>query len=414
MRFFLAVALAGCLAIPQARADDAAEANKMMVEATRLVNSVDAEPSAEGKIALWRRAHALLTAIVERFPSTDLAVRLATGQRVGRISLAGVRSALDNALLARPGKPGRPVHVWRYGSGITIAMFFRQGRRALTVTRNGNATVRDAGTGQVLNAWRHEGGIAVAAVSRDRRRILTMGKDRSAALRNVRTGTLLERWWNRGVPSAAALSPRGRRALVGLRSAVYLIGIKDRKVLRRRRHGAPVTVLAWSPDGRRAFVGFADGRARLVDARTGKRLHSWKHRGSAGGGVMSVAFSGDGRRVVSGSASGIAALRDVETGKTLRKWDIGYSIRVRSLAHSPNRPWVLIGDDGKEIELRNAGTAKLLRKWTSKARPVALAFSPDSRRVLMGFDNGVVIVCPLVLPARGARVRTVLTARGGC
>ena len=69
-------------------ADDAARANRLMIEAVKLIEAVELEPSADGKFRLLKQAHDNLVEIVDRHPSTDLAVKLATGQRIGDISLS--------------------------------------------------------------------------------------------------------------------------------------------------------------------------------------------------------------------------------------------------------------------------------------------------------------------------------------
>ena len=408
----LVFVLAFCLFASPVSAHDTAEANRLMVEAAGLFAAAGREPSAERKISLLGKVRDNLTAIVARFPSTDLAVKLATGQSIGNISLPGIRKALARALLARPGQPGAPLRVWRGGRAVALAAFFRGGRRALVLRRDGVAAMRDVETGEVLYSWGHGSGLAAAGVSRNRRRILTAGADRSVALRGTRTGGLLETWRNRGASDAVALSPDGRRALFGQSSAVYLIEIKGREVLRTWRHKTPVKSVAFSPGGRRVFMGLADGRAQLADARTGAKLHRWRHRGS--GGVTSAAFSPDGGRILTGSGSGKAALRDVRNGKTLHEWDLGYGSAVRAVAFSPDGGWVLTGDAGREVELHDARTGKTLRKWKYGAQPSALAFSPGGRRVLMGFADGAAFLCDLALPGRGERARSVLTPGGGC
>lgn len=414
MHLVLALVLS-LLAWP-ALADDVGEANKLMIEAIKLMDAVDLEPSAEKKFNLLKEAHDKLTEIIDRYPSTDLAVKLATGQRIGKVSLDMVRRALEDARVATPVRPGAPVRVWRHGSAVTVAAWSSNGRRALTGGVGGIAAVREIGTGKILHTWRHPSRVAAADVSSDGRRMLTVGVDRLATLRRAGTGRILDEWGYDGTAGAVALSPDGRRALTGLHYGAYLADIKARKVLHTWRGKAPVTSAAYSPDGRHVFMGFADGRARLGDVGTGATRYKWKHPGSGGGGVMSAAFSVDGRRVLAGAANGMAVLRDVETGKTLHKLDVGYSHRVRSVAYSPDGRWVLTGDDGREIELHDVRTGRTLRKWRYEAPPTAVAFSPDNRSVLMGFGNGVAILCDLVLPRkkRGDRTRTVLTQQGGC
>ena len=128
---------------------------------------------------------------------------------------------------------------------------------------------------------------------------------------------------------------------------------------------------------------------------------------------MSAAFSPDGRRVVVGAANRSVVLRDVRTGNILHRWDAGY--RVRSVAWPSSGRWVLTGDEGYEAELHEVETGRTLRKWRYAGPVEALAFSPDERRVAMGFGDGAVIVCDLRLPRKKRRpVRTTLTEGGGC
>lgn len=404
-----------CLSVLPATADDTAEANRLMIEAIGFVDAVAGEPAAEAKIDLLRQAHDNLTAIVERYPSTDLAVRLATGQRIGTISLERVRRALDEALLARPREPGAPVLAWRHGAGVAAASFLRGGRRALTVGRDGIAAVRDVGTGDVLTAWQHGSRVTVAAVSPDGRRVLSAGVDGSASLHDARKGTLLETWRNQGALASAALFSGGRHGLVGLWSTVYLIGIEDRTELHTWRLRAPVTSVALSPDGIQVLMGLADGDGVLGDAETGAVLYRWEHPGSGGGGLMAAAFSPDGRRVLTGAANGTAVLHDTRTGKLLHLWEASYGDRVTSVAYSRSGRWVLTGSEAYGVELHEVETGRTLRKWRYDARVEALAFSPDDRQVLMGFGDGAVILCDLRVPRESRYyLRTALNSEGGC
>ena len=122
MMYSIVVAVFLSLPAVPVLADDAAEANRLMVEAVRDIRHADLEPSAEGKFARLKRAHDKLLAIVQRYPSTDLAVKLATGQRVGNISLAagappwsghGPLDALNRARRSRSGGMKRVSSRWR-------------------------------------------------------------------------------------------------------------------------------------------------------------------------------------------------------------------------------------------------------------------------------------------------------------
>ena len=63
-----------CLLALPGLADNAAQTNRLLIEATRLVRAGDLEPSMNGKYEPLKRAHDTLIEIMERHPSTDLAV----------------------------------------------------------------------------------------------------------------------------------------------------------------------------------------------------------------------------------------------------------------------------------------------------------------------------------------------------
>ena len=145
-------------------ADDDARANRLMVEAVGLIGAAEREPSAEERFRLLHRAHELLLEIVERHPSTTLAVKLATGQRIGTVSLAGVREALDEARAARAAappaaarRPGAPVHVWRHREAVLAVGWSANGARVSSVSRGrrrGDPRHRDGGRAAHVAPWR--------------------------------------------------------------------------------------------------------------------------------------------------------------------------------------------------------------------------------------------------------------------
>lgn len=413
-RFVFALVL--CLLALPAAADDTAEANKLMIEAIALIDAVEREPSAEGKVQLLEQAHDSLRAIIERFPTTDLAVKLATGQRIGNVSLAGVRSALETAREEiRPMSPGAPVRVWQHGSGVVAATVFGPWDRALIMGQDGTATVRDIGNGEILHTWQHRSKAAASALSTGAGWLLTAGTDRLTTLREVRSGRLLGEWQFKGVSRAVALSPNGGRALIGMWSSVFLFDLEASGVLHAWDHEAPVTSVAYSPNGRQAFMGLANGNSEVGDVNTGATLHRWKHPDLGAGGAISAAFSPDGRQVLAGAASGFAVLRDVQTGEVLHEWDVGYGFRVTAVAFSPDGRLVLTGNEGREVQLHDADTGRTLRKWRYDFAAGAVAFADDGRRVLLGFGDGSVFLCDLVFPRqeRGYE-QTILTRNSGC
>ena len=76
--------------VSPAIADDTGRANGLLVEAVQLIQSADKAASAKERFSLLDKAFGKLNVIIERYPSTDLAVKLITGQTIGIISLDNV------------------------------------------------------------------------------------------------------------------------------------------------------------------------------------------------------------------------------------------------------------------------------------------------------------------------------------
>jgi len=78
-------------------ADDTASANKLFVEAVKLVKSAEGEKSFEKTLSVMEEALARLYKIIDDYPSSDLAVKLISGQSVGGISQEDVGEAAVRA-----------------------------------------------------------------------------------------------------------------------------------------------------------------------------------------------------------------------------------------------------------------------------------------------------------------------------
>ena len=77
--------------------DDEAEVNRRFVEAVALLEAAESESAAPTKLALLEQVETTLQTIITRYPSTTLAVKLASGQQIGNVSLATVATAVEAA-----------------------------------------------------------------------------------------------------------------------------------------------------------------------------------------------------------------------------------------------------------------------------------------------------------------------------
>ena len=99
-------ALVAVAAAPAVALDDDAAANRLVVEAARLVEGARDAVEPARRLELLTRAHDNLKAVVERHAGSGLAVTLATGQSIGTLSLGTVAEARSlaegEACLAAP------------------------------------------------------------------------------------------------------------------------------------------------------------------------------------------------------------------------------------------------------------------------------------------------------------------------
>jgi WD40 repeat protein len=186
--------------------------------------------------------------------------------------------------------------------------------------------------------------------------------------------------------TVVAFSPDGKRVLTGSSDATARLwdAATGAAVATLAGHTAPVTAVAFSPDGTRILTGSDDNTARLWEAATGAPIATLAgHKGA----VSSVAFSPDGKRLLTGSWDKTAKLWDEATGAadaTLA----GHNAYVNAVAFSPDGKRVLTGSSDATARLWDTTTGAAIATFEGHRDVViAVAFSPDGKRVLTGCQN---------------------------
>lgn len=85
--------IVGALAVttfPGALADENSSANRLVVEAVKLLNQAKNEQDPRIQLELATEAEEKFNKVIERYPGSDVAVKLATGQSIGILSLEHV------------------------------------------------------------------------------------------------------------------------------------------------------------------------------------------------------------------------------------------------------------------------------------------------------------------------------------
>jgi WD40 repeat protein len=176
---------------------------------------------------------------------------------------------------------------------------------------------------------------------------------------------------------------------MGVRAAELEPGLPAERVLReaflaaRERAvlpaGGPVSVAQYVSDGRRILTGSADGKARLYDAGTHKRLLLLVH----GAPVTDAGSSADGRLVMTAGDDGTAKTWDARSGKLLRSFRHGAPIRSAALDPSGSVLFTVGGRTGKLWRVASGAPIATL----PSAKPLTgSVFSRDGRLVVV-FGN---------------------------
>jgi RNA polymerase sigma factor (sigma-70 family) len=375
--------------------------------------------SPDGKVLAANRYH----------PNRELLLwDLQTGKK-----LAGL-SGVDAKTFSPDGKAvagawGNTVRLWEVPSGKEVHPFAGHrvgllsvacapdGRTIATDDKDGHVCLWQADTGRLLHAaqthlpYQYHG-----VFSPDVRTLAAGGPDSTVRLWDVATGRevrSITMTTAGGGGWAQAFSPDGRTLAAGCAegddSAMGLWDVASGRQIRRLPwHKMRDSCAVFSPDGRTLAASSQDDMIRLWDVASGRLLRQW----ACPWWSTTMAFSPDGRCLAT-AQSGYPDVHVWEAATGLERCRLAVDPQgVCAVAFAPNgRRLACAGGDGAARlwswpAVRgggclpgHAGKPTPLSTRGSSGGVAALAFTPDSRGLVTGGDDAVVLVWDLTPPA---------------
>jgi len=297
-----------------------------------------------------------------------------------------------------------------FSLGFRVLKFYADGRGVIAVDVNGNIFLWDTATGKRLNTFLEKTTrdssvqefpyadrmhLHCGAVTSDGKRVFLGGYSGFEIwdFSPEKTFIMQEGAWSepeiRAVYSMA-LSPNGKYLLMGCETGdnigfhVELRRISTGKRLWiGHRQKESITVVAFSPDSRRAMTGDEKGIVTVWNVKTGKAIQSFLHPNREeeyNRGVAFLTFSPHSKYALSGGYNNRLRVWSPRTGKMVRE----FNVPAASAAVTQDEKKVIIV--GKQIEIREIATGQLVCKLQQGASSV---LSPDGRYSLTSDDRQI-------------------------
>lgn len=258
-----------------------------------------------------------------------------------------------------------------------------------------------------LDAGGHSSNIGRIALTPDGKYAVTASTDKTVRVWDIVTGETVRVFRLAigpglvGSIQGMAVSPDGQTVAAGgidtglskPGAAILLLDMQTGKVLKTLKgHENAIGPLAFSSDGKKLASGGTGDRAVAVwDVATGKREHFFQEHKSPD--VRFVSFTPDGSHVASCGGDYIGFIYSLASGKAVATLLLPRR-QIRVLAWSPDSKTVATGHDDGTVGLWGLD-GKLQRTFTGLREQInVLQFTPDGRELLLGGGGQLAVLDP--------------------
>lgn len=256
----------------------------------------------------------------------------------------------------------------------------------ITATKDKAAKVFDLSTGDYVNQMAHSE--HVTALGLIGKTLMTSSQDQSLRAFDFESRREIVRLQGHGMPvSSLAVTPDGKKAFSGDRSGqikVWDMGHVESYQPEVLFGGA--WSCKFSPDGKRIAVGTNQKLIEIIDVVSQKVI---KRLGPYGSLVVDVAWSPDGARVAGGSNDGSFRVFEVESGREV--WKSTGKSQVGSAAWSLDGRFVAAGESGKCF-VYDSQNGEVIFDGELGEYTMNSAFSPDSKYAFFASGKRIVQV----------------------
>jgi len=183
----------------------------------------------------------------------------------------------------------------------------------------------------------------------------------------------------------------GNRAVGGLSDRTLRVwDLKPLRPVASINLADPASVVALSPDGKRAASGAGNGALGIWDVATGQLVRQFQLSGGSGP-VRSIAFSPDAKHLAVGAQNtGQIEIWDIASGQRLATLT-GHGARVEALQFTPDGTRVASGSLDQTVRIWDADTYDSLLTLRDHEEPItSLVFSPDGTDLYSSASGGTV------------------------